>query len=314
MFSCKEKTREITSKLKDSQGDFNHLTIVVKDSLWNTQTGDSIRKYLAASVDGIIPSEPQFFIEQLSPRIFVDKNKLARNLIIMDEDSSCDFTLERSKFATPQNVFTIQAPTAEEMVDEFQNRVDSIISTIQNFEINEMQHKINREPKLNDTLLQDVFGVKIGIPNTYKYVLKDSNFIWIKKDIASGNSNLLFYEVGLDRIESGSSILENIIQVKDSMAALYVHGTELNSFMKTDESFVPFNSKIELDHLRGYELKGTWDMENSFMSGSYICYVLKDEYFNRYFFIEGFTYNPSLTKRELLFELEAVIKTIKFHE
>ncbi|SFJ73218.1 DUF4837 family protein [Myroides guanonis] len=314
LFSCKEKTQEGASKLKDSQGEFNHLTLVLKDSLWNTETGDSIRKYLAASLDGIIPSEPLFIIEQFSPRIFVDKNKLARNLIIMDEESDCLFTLERSKYATPQNVFTIQAPSAEEMIDEFKINVDSIISTFLNFEINEMQHKIKRGSKLDDTVLQDVFGVKMVIPDTYKYVLQEDNFIWIKKDIASGNSNLLLYEVSIDRIENSKSIIENIVEVKDSIAALYVHGTEPNSFMKTDEGFAPFNKKLVLDNLQAFELKGTWDMRKSFMSGSYLCYVIRDDYFNRYLFIEGFTYNPSLTKRELLFELEAIIKTVNFHE
>lgn len=314
LFSCNEKTQENTLRLKNSQGEFNHITLILKDSLWNTETGDSIRKYLAASIDGIIPSEPQFMIEQFSPRIFVDKNKLARNLIIMDEESACLFTLERSKYATPQNVFTINAPSVDEMIDEFKVQVDSIVTTFLNFEINEMQHQISRGPKLDDSILRDVFGIKMAIPDTYNYVVEENNFIWIKKDVASGNSNLLLYEINLDRIENSKPIIENIVAVKDSIAALYVHSTEPGSFMKSDEGFAPFNKKVILDNLQTIELKGTWDMRNSFMGGSYLCYAIRDDYFDRYLFLEGFTYNPSLTKRELLFELEAIIKTVNFYE
>ncbi len=312
--SCKDYKEEHLSRLKPSQGEFNHLTLIISDTLWNSRTGDSIRKYLAIPIDGILPEEPRFSISQFSPRLFVDKNKLARNLIVFSDSDSCLFSLERSKYATPQNVFKIHAPSTDEMIDEFKVSVDSIITTIRDFEINEKQHQLNREPRLSDELLTEIFGIKLMIPDGFKYVLEKDDFLWIKKNVASGNSNLLFYEVPISRIENERAILENLVEVKDSIAALYVHGTEPNSFMKSDEGFAPFNKRLTLDQLFAIELKGTWDMKKSFMNGPYLCYAIRDDYFDRYLFVEGFTYNPSLSKRDLLFELEAIIKTIRFHE
>lgn len=316
LLCCCTQKREVTvmPRLETSTGEFNTVTLILQDSLWTGSVGDSIRKYLARPIDGIVPAESQLTLEQFSPRIFVDENKRARNLIIFDNQGDSGFRLERSTYATPQNVFSVKAPSTEQMVTEFVTHTDSILTTIHDFEINEKQHDMHRAPQLDIYLLEDVFGIKMMVPDSYSYVFQADNFIWIKKDIPTGNSNLLFYEIALDRIDRDGAIIQNMVQVKDSIAALYVHGTESDSFMKSDEGFAPFNKMLYLDHLQSYELKGTWEMKKSFMGGSYICYAIRDEYFDRYLFIEGFTYTPSFSKRDLLFELEAIIKTVRFHE
>ncbi|MBW3518842.1 DUF4837 family protein [Flavobacterium sp. NKUCC04_CG] len=312
--ACKENRIVHPGRLPDSVGKYNYLTLIMNDSLWIGSAGDSIRKYLAVSIDGLSQEEPQFDIIQFSPRIFVDKNRLARNIIVFSDKSNCLFTLERSKYATPQNIFTINAPSYNEMVDEFRVNIDSIVSTIKKLELNEMQHALNRGAKLDIQRITAVFGVKMMIPNDYKFVFEKDDFIWLKKNLASGNSNLLFYEVPISRIENGNDKISNIIQVKDSIGEAYIHGTVAGSFMKTDEGYSPFIKNVVLDQMQVKELRGTWDIKNSFMNGPYICYVFKDEYYDRYLFVEGFTYHPSNSKRDLLFELEAIIKTIKFHE
>lgn len=312
--ACKENTRTGLQRLKPSHGELNQLTLIVDDTLWISNTGDSIRKYLAAPIDGIVPEEPLFVLEQFSSRTFVDKNKLARNLIVFSNKGNRAFTLERSKYATPQNVFSISGRSMEEMVEVFVQNADSIVKTIRNFEINEKQLEIHRGERLDEGLLKDEFGVKLSIPDSYYYAVVDANFIWIRKEIAAGSSNILLYEVPIDRIENNENKILNIIEVKDSIASLHVKGTQENSYMKSDGGFLPFNSTLILDHLKVIELKGTWNMKNSFMSGPYLCYAIKDEYFERYLIVEGFTYNPSISKRDLMFELEAIIKSISFHE
>ena len=47
------------------------------------------------------------------------------------------------------------------------------------------------------------------------------------------------------------------------------------------------------------------------MAGPFINYAIKDEKNKRYLIIEGFCYNPSQSKRDLMHELESIIKSIK---
>ena len=59
-------------------------------------------------------------------------------------------------------------------------------------------------------------------------------------------------------------------------------------------------------------LKGTWEVKDQYMAGPFVNYAVRDEANNRYLILEGFTYAPSMQKRNLQFELEAVIQSAKF--
>ena len=48
------------------------------------------------------------------------------------------------------------------------------------------------------------------------------------------------------------------------------------------------------------------------MAGPFVNYAIKDTKNNRYLILEGLTYNPSKSKRDLVFELEAIIQSVKF--
>ena len=47
------------------------------------------------------------------------------------------------------------------------------------------------------------------------------------------------------------------------------------------------------------------------MGGPFINYAIEDKINNRYLVAEGYVYAPSLDKRQNIFELEAIIKSIK---
>ncbi len=48
------------------------------------------------------------------------------------------------------------------------------------------------------------------------------------------------------------------------------------------------------------------------MAGPFVNYVIDDIANNRQLVIEGFVLAPSVRKRDYMFELEAIIKSIKF--
>ena len=62
---------------------------------------------------------------------------------------------------------------------------------------------------------------------------------------------------------------------------------------------------------RAVETRGNWEMESS-MNGPFVNYAIKDQKNNCYLIVEGFIYSPSAPKRDLLVELESIIKSIKF--
>ncbi|MFN7100522.1 MAG: DUF4837 family protein, partial [Flavobacterium sp.] len=102
-----------------------------------------------------------------------------------------------------------------------------------------------------------------------------------------------------------------IIEVRDSVGGLYIRGKEPNTNMITEEAYAPYFAKIQLDGKNAFETKGTWQLKNDFMSGPFINYAIIDPAYNRLLVIEGFCYAPSKDKRDLMHELESIIKSVR---
>ena len=312
--SCKQALQK-EEALAPSQGQINQVLIVIDDDLWMGNVGDSIRNYLAAGIDGIIPKEPKFDIDQQSPRIFSNTAKSRKNIVFVKTEVTEDkFELVVDHYAQPQNFFVIEGSDDKSVIASFVEHKDSIISRFHHQEIEDIQTKIKEGPLFKTVYLHDKYNIDIDLPASYKRVLVDDNFVWYKKEIASGNSNILVYSLPFEVVKPFSKRIEFIQDMdylRDSVVGKYIHSSEPDTFMNMSVDFEPFNRTIYLKGKEITEVKGTWDMENSFMGGPYLSYIIKKE--DYYLVLEGFTYNPSMSKRNVMLELEAIMRTVKIH-
>jgi hypothetical protein len=81
--------------------------------------------------------------------------------------------------------------------------------------------------------------------------------------------------------------------------------------MITEEAYTPHIFEVELDGKKTFETKGKWEVKGMYMAGPFISYSVVDKANNRLVVVEGLTYAPSINKRDYMFELEAVLKTLK---
>ena len=58
-------------------------------------------------------------------------------------------------------------------------------------------------------------------------------------------------------------------------------------------------------------MRGTREVKNKFMAGPFVNYAIEDKANNRLLVLEGFVFAPSISKRDYIFELEAMIKSAK---
>lgn len=317
LFSCQKSDKIRTGKLVDSTGKRNEVTLVIEDSLWNGTVGDSIRQRLAVPLYGNLKDEPLFDLIQYSPKIFNSKARLARNVISFSNNVAYEFWLEKSFYATPQNFFFLRAKSSKELVQLFNLQADSIISVFNKSELNEELHRISRNKEQEIPEIKEYFACTLRIPSHFKLLSSSSNehFIWLQRDLASGNSNLALFEVPLPAIENTKNTIEkNLLIAIDSMSHQFIKGKRNNSYLVLEDSIEPLFKEIKLQGFTVYEIKGDWNVINDFMYGPFICYAIRDDYYNRYLFLYGFVNNPYKPKRDLLFELEAISKTINLYE
>lgn len=308
LFSCGKKEDE--NSPKQAVGKPNSLSIFIDDKLWIGEIGDTLRKKFAAPIDGLPQEEPLFTINQYPLRAFDGYLLKNRNAIIVKKEKKNGFTISENEFAVPQNVVRISGNSTAMILGHIERNAPTIISLFQQTEISETQkamEKLLRDGKK----MEDNFRVSIKIPKDFKCVLRKDKFVWLKKEILSGNSSILVYEVPISSIQNNNDIVSNIVKMRDSVGALYIHGTMENSKMITEASYAPYLINSMLDGKKVYETKGTWEMMNDFMSGPFTNYAILDKENNRILVIEGFCYAPSTPKRDLVHELESIIKTAK---
>lgn len=308
LFSCQEKKQEAITV--NSTGKINSLTVIMNDFLWNGEIGDSIRKKFASPVDGLPQEEPLFTINQY-PIKALDGNKTTnRNIIIIKKEEKNFFEFKENEFASRQNVIHISGNNASEIIAHLQQHSDEMIRRIRQTEITANQTNIQKN-LLSDVTLKRKFKINLKIPATYNYALVRSNFVWLKKEIVSGSNSILVYSVPLKTILRDDNVVANIVKMRDSVQGMYVQSKAKNAKMITEKAYTPYFEPIILDKKRTYQTKGTWELDGDYMSGCFINYAIIDRRKKRFVVIEGFCYAPSADKRDLMFELEAIIKSIK---
>lgn len=293
---------------RETSGKINTISVIIDDPLWNGEIGDSIRNKFASPVIGLPQEEPLFTINQYPVKLLEGFATDSRTIIVVKKAAKNSFEINKNQYASPQNVFHISGKTSAAIIDTIEKNAPKIVQMIKEMEIAETQ-KINKQSLINPKIITNKFHITLNIPSGYEYMLHKSKFIWLKKEIISGNMSLLIYQVPLHSIKKGDNEIASIVRMRDSIGK-YIHGTDPNTPMITEEGYAPYLFKIQLDGKPTYETKGTWELKNDFMAGPFINYAIVDKAYSRILVLEGFCYSPSKEKRDLMHELEAIIKSV----
>lgn len=306
VFACENGKRELVP----ADGKINNISVIIDDQLWNGEIGDSIRNKFASPVTGLPQEEPLFTINQYPLKLLEGFMTNNRNIILVKKESKAKFKVVSDEYAKPQNVFHISGATVPEILEVLEKNTPAIIRKMHNTEIEEAQKYIDTS-LLDDKKIRKKFAASLQVPSTYEYVLQRNKFIWLKKEMISGNMSILIYSVPSKCLDKNNDAIRNIMNMRDSIGTLYIKGTVPGSRMTTEEAYAPYLSHIKIDGRKTYETKGTWELKGDFMSGPFINYAIKDKANKRILVIEGFCYAPSKEKRDLMHELEAICKSVK---
>ena len=311
LFSCKENKEDVRAVLSESNGNINNASIIIDDILWNGEIGDSIRKKFAVPVDGLPQEEPLFTLNQYPTKVFEGFVRKSRNIIIFKKSAKTGFSSNTDVYAKPQLVFMVSGTSTTDVLNVLEAHAAEIIQTIKAAEIIENQARMKKS-LVSDAKVQKMFGVSLQIGFGYKYDMVKDNFIWLRKEFSSGYNSVLIYQMPIEAVERDNNIIANITTMRDSIGKHNIHGTLPNTWMITEEAYAPYLFDVTVAGKKTYLTKGTWELKNDFMAGPFVNYAIKDAKNNRYLILEGFTYNPSKSKRDLVFELESIIQSVKF--
>lgn len=310
VMSCGDKKSSDKKLLLDSSGSINNVSVVIENELWDGMVGDAIRNVLTAPIYGLPQDEPMFTLSQIPPSVFsgfVTKN---RTILKIEMPKAAGIEINNNVYAQPQKVIVVSGKSREEIMNLINENASKIIETFRNEEIAERQRQMAKSPH-NFKSIQKKLGLTIQFASAYRIAKEADNFFWIRKDITTGTTNLMIFELPLDAIKRNDSVVNQIIKIRDSIGRTFIEGGLDGTYMVTENAYAPFHGETILDNKPTLETKGIWDLKNGFMGGPFINYAIEDKINKRWVIVEGFAFAPSVEKRDYMLELEAIIKSIK---
>ncbi len=311
--ACKDDGKKV-KYLPESTGAINSLSVVMDNELWQGEVGDKVRDYFAAPVVGLTLEEPLFTINYMPQSVFSGTIRHTRSILFVTKDSTSKAVIKKDVYAKPQNVAVITGSTIDEITANIDAKANEIIKAFKTLEITEAQSRFKRS--LNkEQALKNKFGITLDIPSAYRVGKQEDNFVWIDRQVPKGTMNIVVYQMPEDYFKSDSTLVKDIIRMRDSIGATYIPGEDIpgkKNHMVSEKNLAPHVYPSEVSGKKAVEVRGLWEMSDYPMGGPYLTYIINDKENNRKLIIEGFTFAPATQKRDNMFELEAIIKTLKF--
>ena len=312
LWSCKDSGPK-PRFLPPSTGGINSLMVVMDTEMWKGPVGDKIREHFAAQVLGLPQGEPKFTITQIPPQVFKGATTYSRSALFVEQDTVTIAHIKSDVYAKPQRVAVVKGTSNEELIQGLDSLASMAIAAFKRTEIEEAQQRFTRSLS-KDNSLQEEFGITMKIPSLYKLGKREKNFVWMDIQIPKGTMNVMAYTMPGDSFANDSTFVQEIIGMRDSIGKKYVPGPYDNTYMITEKAFAPYIFPAQIGDKKAAEVRGIWEMHGYPMAGPFLTYIINDEENDRKLILEGFTFAPSEEKRDYMFELEAILKTVEFNK
>ena len=297
--SCSDNQQKL---LPASSGNINNISVVTNDELWEGAVGEVIRENFGRPIYGLPQIEPIFSLSHIPSKVFSGFATKSRTILKIDVSENEGVFNFKNTYASPQRIIQITANSPDKIIEIINENLNSIYSTMYFNEIQEKQRRISKN--LNKTqAIKKNMGVSLKFPSAYRVAKADTNFVWIRRDIETGSVNLFIHR---QRNQTEQSIIEK----RDSISKIYIPGPVENTYMSTDLIYTPNTQEINVGGKQVFETRGLWEIEDQFMAGPFLNFQIKlgDDDF---IMLDGFVYSPGSTKREYIFELEAIMRSLK---
>ena len=297
--SCSDNEQKL---LPASSGNINNISIVTNDELWDGVVGEVIRENFARPIYGLPQIEPVFSLSHIPSKVFSGFATKSRTILKVDISEKEGVFNFKNTYASPQRIIQITADSPNKIIEIINENLNSIYSAMYFNEIQEKQRRISKNLNKTEAIKNNI-GVSLKFPSAYRVAKADTNFVWIRRDIKTGSVNLFIHrQTNLTK--------QSIIEKRDSISKIYIPGPIENTYMSTDLIYTPNTQEINVGGKQVFETRGLWEIEGQFMAGPFLNFQIKlgDDDF---IMLDGFVYSPGSTKREYIFELEAIMRSLQ---
>lgn len=106
---------------------------------------------------------------------------------------------------------------------------------------------------------------------------------------------------------------KGIKALRDSIGRKYVSSEVPGTYMKVNDKDLPmFTYNTKVNNCYALEARGIWEIQNDFMAGAFVSYLVHNPTKNELYFLDGFVYAPGKDKRDFMKQLDYLLSTVTF--
>lgn len=336
--SCGSDMADNFKQTPQAFGKINSITVIADSTLWINGAKDSITYFLQAPYIILPQPEPIFDIRHLVPydllknptltelRSYVvladlsDEYSETTDMVVGDlsdakiqqvKEEGFGTAVALNKWAKGQQLIYLIGRNREELLAGLSTAHPAIVRRLSDREgerIKVTTYFRGIDRKLGE-MVAARSGAAIDVPGGYEEVPVDSDKVaWLRKEIRNGSINILATRVPYR--DQSQLTKAGLKAIRDSLGREYISSTLENTYMKINDIDLPlFTEALEVNGAYTIEGRGIWEMENDFLGGPFISYLINNEGARELVFIDGFVLAPGEKKREHMEEIEEVLKT-----
>ncbi len=322
-------------------GEVNTILIVMDEEMWKGPVGDTLNDYYSSAFIILPQPEPIFDLWHFTPEEYLSQpvrreasdylivanladatspaTKLVLNAIGEEnarrakEDPAYNTAIVREKYAEGQLIVYQFAYSQDALMANIAKNFPAVAKKFRDADVKRVEASIYLDGdnlKAAD-VVQEKLGVKIRLPKDYIVASTKDDVLWLRKETGKLSSNIMLRK--LPYTAQHQLTKAGIKALQDSIGRKYVSSQISNTYMRINDVDLPmFVDAKTIDNKYALEARGIWEMENDYMGGPFISYLIHNPDKNELVFALGFVYAPGEDKRNWMQYLEYILNTINF--
>lgn len=329
------------ANLPNASGRPGDMFIIIDSAQRKGPLGDVLNSIFNAEMAGLPRDESIFHVNWIDPRKLNFVLKQRRNLIFavsLDQRSSgaiyiknlfTEESIEKIKsdsgffvrtvpnvFAKGQEVMYLFGKNEDELIRNITKNSKQLVDHFDKAEKVRVTNSLLKTGQVKGVseFLQKNFECDLKAPFGYKLVDKNNEFLWIRQINPKDDKDIFIARKPYRSQDQFKA--DSLINFRDQICKKYLFEDPAmpDSYLMT-ETTIPFlqvsATTITFNGHYAIEMRGLWRTNNKSMGGPFVGYALVDEAKGFFYYIEGFTFSPGKSQREIMRELEAILFTFR---
>ncbi len=332
-----DKTAKLKGNLPKANGKPGEIILVMDSAQWEGELGKTMKAVFHKAVPDIPREEPMFSLNHIRPKDFQSILKKQKNIIIctvlgdksngnrrlksfftdaslkmIRNDPALFMLAKQDEFARGQEVLHLFGETSDILIENITKNKEQLLDHFLEAEGKRFYNSVYaaKVEKGISAHIEKKLGCNLKVPFGFEIAMEGKDFIWLRSFSPDIDKNIFIASTPYTSEQMFS--LDNLLKLRTELSKPYILYKPENpeSYMVTEtKNFDVFRNEINFKGNFAVELKGLWKINNYYMGGPFVSYAMVDATTNKFYYVEAFLYSPGKPQRDLMRELNTIIKT-----